>query len=457
MSSGPLDLLALDRDVARANEALVRFRATPRLDSDRASETDPLAPFRHVAGQKAYDALASHGASGLEASLRDALLLWVYALTQARIGCDLEVAWEREATASQARVLLEVPRQTSYREAWREAVWARDLAARQLWVDAAASTGPGLAAIARESATRRLEVASRLGLAHPSASVSRFLPGALREAAWGLVRGASDLLGALRHESGVRAPRRLAGPIAMWIEDGLALDASEGWPARLSNRWLEDSFREMSRGLTLTLKLPRVAGAASFSRALSLFGQALRENQRSALPFSIARDPFHLDGHRFGFAFGLLPTKRLFHRKVLGLSERQAHLQARALARTALQEAVWVAARWLLTDEAHYAPVELWEEIADIIFGGPIDGSFRGAWPSPRGDEASRLEALLTDPDLTNLLVARFDEDWFRNPEAVRWIRARATGPAREPLGSQLADPRVAASLVVGAFEEALG
>jgi hypothetical protein len=458
MNPAALDLRSLDREVARANDAVVRFRAALARDPERTGETDPLAPFRHLAGQTAFEGLTAFRASGIDVPLREALLLWVYALTQARTGLDLEVAWNREAGASKAHVLLETPRDTTYREAWREAVFARNPGARRPWIDAAASRGPRLAAIAREAATRRVEVARRLGIDHPAAPASRLSHAALHGAAWIVLRESSDLLGALRRESRARSlDAGAAGPLPLWIQDGLATDASEGWPARLSPRWLADSFRELSRDATLSPTLPRIAGAATFSRALHAFGRALRGDQRSALPFSIARDPFHGDAHRFGVVFSALPTTRVFHRKVLGLSERVASRQARALACTALQESVWVAARWLLTDEVHYAPKDTWDEVTHLLFGEPIDPLFFGAWPKPNGDEASRLEALLTAPALTDLLVRRFDEDWFWNPEAAEWIRAQASGPARGPPDAQPADPGVAASFLARSFEEALG
>lgn len=457
MNSENLELLELDRDVARANDALVRFRAALTETFPRASDTNPLAPFRHVARQTTYSALESYQATGVEAPLRNGLLLWVYALIQARTGCDLETAWQREVASPLAHVLVEVPRQASYREAWREAVLARDPATRRVWLDAAASRGPPLATIGREAAARRTEVARRLGLAHSATPASRFSPAELHEAAWCILHAASDLLAALRRESHGRSHGGSAGPLALWVQDGLALDATEGWPARLSLRWLEDCFREMARGAIVSRTLPSIAGAATFSRALYRFGRALREDQPSALPFSIARDPFHLEGHRFGFAFGMLPATRLFHRRVLGLSDRIAGLQARALARTAFHEAVWVAARWLLTDDARNAPLERWDEVTLAVFGEPIDRLFVGAWPNPDGDEASRLDALLSAPALTKLLIARFDEDWFHNPEAARWIRGRASGPSRAPPGDDPIDPRAAASSLVHSFEEALG
>src|ERR1700722_16771860 len=106
MSSGPLDLHAQDRDVARANDALIRFRAPLARGPGAGGDADPLASFRNVAGQKGHEALTAFRATGFDVPLREALLLWVYALTQARIGRELEVEWAREAAAVKAHVLL---------------------------------------------------------------------------------------------------------------------------------------------------------------------------------------------------------------------------------------------------------------------------------------------------------------------------------------------------------------
>src|SRR5580692_479485 len=108
MVVGALDLLSLDRDVARAADRLARSRAELRR-GDRDPEqllADPLASFRHVAGRNAYEALAGYPAALSEEPVRAGLLSWVHALTEARVGFDLEEGWERESQARRGRVLL---------------------------------------------------------------------------------------------------------------------------------------------------------------------------------------------------------------------------------------------------------------------------------------------------------------------------------------------------------------
>jgi len=451
-----LDLQGLDKEVARAHGALSRFRAALRAEPE-GDARDPLASFRHVAGKTAYEEVRAHPAGAHEQPLRRGLLEWIGALTQARVALETDVAWARSAGAPRGRVLLEIPHETSYREAWRGAVLARDLATRVAWLDAAAELAPALASIAREAGARRVEVKKRLGV-DPAGPEDR--PGAisdarLREAARELLKRTSELRAWLRREAGedrgtVTPPSRLA----QWIGQSLATDASEGWPARLALRWLDETLPEMSRGVQQRPELPKVAGAASFARALYAFGRAMREGGRNALPFAVAKAPSWADPHRFGFVVGALPMQRVFHRVLLGLGDRAASKQARSLARTSLLEAVWVATRWLLTEPG--APRDLWEEVTHDLFGGPVDARFAGAWPAARGDERPRLEALLSSEALATELVSRFDVDWFKNPRAGQWIRARAGGPARlDPEGD--ADPVLAASSLASRFEEALG
>jgi hypothetical protein len=255
MVVGALDLLSLDRDVARAADRLARSRAELRR-GDRDPEqllADPLASFRHVAGRNAYEALAGYPAALSEEPVRAGLLSWVHALTEARVGFDLEEGWERESQARRGRVLLETPQETSYREAWRGAAWARDGSTRQLWLEAAAEEAPRLAPLAREASERRIEVAKRLGLEGSAAARASAIPlGALEDAARTLLVKTADLREALRRESeGSRTVETPHARLSAWIDDALAIDAADGWPARLTRRWFEESFREVSRGAHL--------------------------------------------------------------------------------------------------------------------------------------------------------------------------------------------------------------
>jgi hypothetical protein len=449
-----LDLTALDKDVGRAHAAVLRSSAALRVEPE-GSHVEPLSPFRHVAGKNAYETMRAHPAGLADAPLREGLLQWIYALTHARVAFETDVAWAREACALRGHVLLETPRETSYREAWRSAVLARDAATRGAWLEAAAELAPKLAPIAREATARREEVQRRFGFERSHEPTGELPEARLREGAQALLAKTAELRSWLRRES--PEPRDVPTPhdaLAQWIEEGLARDAADGWPARLSQRWLAETLPELSRGVHERPRLPAVAGAASFARALYAFGRAMREGGKNALPFAVAKAPLWADPHRFGFVVGGLAAQRVFHRTLLGLGARAANRQARSLAKTALLEAAWVAARWLLTRGG--ARRYEWEEVTHDVFGGPVDARFAGAWPERRGNEGPRLEALLTAQPLSTSLVSRFDSDWFKNPRAGEWVRARAGGPARLPAEGE-EDPTSLASSLARFFEEALG
>jgi hypothetical protein len=457
MATGALDFVSLDRDVARAHAAVLRFRAALRSHPD-STPADPLAGFRHVAGRVAYDALRAYPASLAEEPLSAGLLLWMHALLEVRTGYELEASLARETRSRRGPVMLETPREVSYEEAWRGAVEAKDLAARVPWLEAAASLAPPLAPLAREAAERRSEVGKRLGLRRSATEEGGELPAeGLEPAARALLLGTKDLRAALRREAARdQAIETPMARLAAFVDAALARDASEGWPARLTSRWFEEILPEACKDARLSLELPRAVGASSFARGLYLFGVAVREGGRSALPFSIAKSPQRTDAHRLGFVFGALPARRAFHKKVLGLGDRSATRQARLLARTALCEAVLTSARWLLTRDGHLPSRVARDEVLHDVFDGPIDVRYAGAWPGRKGDETPRLEALLTAEALAGELVSRFDVDWYRNPRAGAFLRARAAGPARiEP--AKDVDPTALAKALARTFEEALG
>src|SRR5690606_9911586 len=94
---------------------------------------------------------------------------------------------------------------------------------------------------------------------------------------------------------------------------------------------------------------------------------------------------------------------------------------------------------------------DAFEETTARLFGAPLPSGLRGAWPEARVDDAARAVALLATHGLVEALVARFDEDWFRNPRCGAHLAQIAAGPAFEPLPLEPALP------AARWFEEALG
>ncbi len=454
------DLHGLSRDVARAASALERAERSLARASDPESlgAFDPIEPWRHVAGQRTYEALGELTTSALDVPLRDGLRRWVYALTQARIGWDLVVEEATATAETSTRLDVTVPRLVSWRQAWRGVVTAESRPERRAWLDAAAARGPDVASLARRRGERRLEVARRLGLAHPVEMTTALPRAALTAAAHLLIARTDDLTRALLREAQSRDG--LAGEHPS-PTDAIALavarDAPEGWPAHHVTRWLDETVGVIARGLRLDVSAPpEIVGASSFMRALGAFGYALRVAGSSpSLPFAVARDPFFTSAHRFARVCAALPSSAAFQRRALGNVARVADAQSRTLLRTTLLDARLAAARFLLTDEAAADRGGLFEDLSARLYGAPMPAALAGAWPSARADEPSRFLAVLGAPSLAHELEDRFDEDWFRNPRAAFHLRAIASAPARD--ATDPTDLDAAALALARSFEERLG
>jgi hypothetical protein len=456
---GAQDLLALDRDAGRGWAALLRWREAMVGDPDAHADEQPLESVRHVAGKSTWDALGALAPSAVDAPLRDALRRWVYVLVQARIAHDDDVAWARAASDARGRYRGDRPRLVSWRDAWRGVATSRTSTESGLWLDAAADLAPPIAAISRSRAERRVEVARRFGLEHPWSPLFALSPEATRRLARQVLDATEDLSRAVWGE----ALDGRAGPAGVF-HAAMGRDASEGWPARLTARWIEDTVAPGGRGVRVGLPaLPAAVGAASFARALRTFGFAVRSSSGLAgssgpALFSLASEPGFVAAHRLGCAFGALPADASWQQRSLGLGRRIALAQARVLARTALLEARLQAARVLLGDDAVPAPQDLFEELTTRVFGAPLDARLRGAWPVTREDEPARLVALVQARSFSAGLRDRFDADWYRNPRAWTELRAMASAPAHEPMeAAEMASLEADARALGRAFEEALG
>lgn len=445
------DLLALDRDVARAAKALALWRASLAGSPADAADEDPFDGLRDVAAKSTWDRLGELSSSAADEPLRIALRRWVLALVQARVGGADDLAWASEAAALRGRFEGDRPRSVSWREAWRGVALAKTSAEAHLWLEAAGDTAPSLAPVARRRAARRLEVARRMGLSHPWEATVPVGLGLLRASASRFLQRTDDLSRHIWRESLGAEP----GAAAV-LHAAAARDAGDGWPARLTPRWLDEQFGAGIRGLTLELPvLPQTIGAASFARGLALFGHALRVAfNRGSMPFALASDPWFVGAHRLAFVFGALAADPEFFVRGLGLGRRVAGAQARVLARTALLDARVSAARLVLGDD-EAGPRDAFDDVAVRLFGSPIDRRFHGVWPAARVDEPARWLALLQAPGMRASLRDRFDTDWFRNPRAWTDLRSQGAGPAFEPGDESSLES--GGDALVRSFEHALG
>ena len=446
------DLLSFDRDVAGGATALAQWCEDLAREPDEYGDTDPLAAVRHVAGKSAWDALIALKPSAHEAPLRAALLPWVYALTQGRIARQGDIALARAQIEAHGNLEGARPQRVNWREAWRgvAASGSPDLARR--WLDAAAESAAKLAVLARSRAARRVEVARRLCLEHVWEPLVAVPGNVLAAHAVRFLDATEDLSRVVLRDvdgDGMGAPAVLCACVGR--------EAPEGWPAHLTARWIDETFPEGARVLRLKLPpLPVALGAASFVRALCVFGFHVRVSASpSSMPFALAREPAFTAAHRTGFVFGSLAVDPAWHMRALGIGRRSALAQARILARTALIEARLHAVRILLGDDAAFAPRERFEELGTRLFGAPLDARFRGAWPRARDDEPARFLALLEAETMLASLRDRFDVDWFRNPRVWSHFRAYGAGPVREPVEIDALGGKV--DSLARAFESSLG
>jgi hypothetical protein len=449
--TGVQDLFGLDRDVARAAKALAQWRSELTSNASAAAEDDPFDGLRRVASKSIWDRLGELQPSAADEPLRAALRRWVLALVLARVGAVDDVACAREMAALRGHYEGPGPRSVSWPESWRGVALSRSAAEVPLWLAAAAEAAASLAPLLRRRAARRVEAARRMGLAHPWEQLAAVSPASLRASAAGLLERTDDLSRAIWRESLEVEP----GAAAV-LHGAVAREAGDGWPARLTPRWLDETFGAYTRGLELRLPaLPEAAGAASFARALAMYGFAVRVAwSDGTMPFALGREPAFAAAHRFAFVAGALAADPEFQIRVLGIGRRSADAQARVLARTLLLEARLTAARILLGDDL--APArDVFDDVTARLFGAPLDGRFHGAWPPARVDEPGRWLGLLQAPGLRRALRDGFDIDWFRNPRAWTHLRSMGTTPAHEAVDERSLEG--CGDALVRFFEDALG
>ena len=233
---------------------------------------------------------------------------------------------------------------------------------------------------------------------------------------------------------GVREPSQLLTTL-------LAESASEGWPARLSQRTTLDLLGDpaLFHGLPLrSFAVPEARGAGSFLLALSSAGRAIAD-AASALrsPFVLRTDVFDLQRHTVGALFGALPLSPAFATRRLGLGPSRVRDQQRALAQSALVElrvaAFRVLLRELLLGGKRLLQREL-PELSDGALGFELPESAAGVFIRVRPRDHQRFAGALLAASRRETLLHTHDDDWFRNPRAIAELRAELSEPVAPAL-----------------------
>ncbi len=475
MSRNVVDLPALDRDVRRAVLRVAEHRALLAGEANasraRARGFDPWDGVRHTATLTTYRELAELQPSLVDVRWRDGLLRWVYELIQERIGLDFALAdadaahaidprlTRTPAVAAAAELARDVaaqgdgtPREASgtstYATAFKATVTSPDAARASAALHVAGELASSVAAARKERRVRRFEASHRLGLAHPFALATTWdvahVSRAFLDATESL---AVELFKTVRKRS--EDPWRASST----VQHALAREANDGWPAHLGPRWLDETFHALApRGVDPGV-LPDPLGGSSFLRAAMAWGIAWRtQGAPRSMPFGLARDPYPAPAFRLGFTLASVVAGVTFQRRALHLPMRVAAAQSRTLTASMLFRARTLAARVYLATQPSLE-ASTFEEITSRVFGAPLPGAMREAWPEPFVAEAARFVGLLGTRAFERDLVERYDADWFRNPRAGLHLVSLACGPAFDdealPEGEPLALAR--------AFEEALG
>lgn len=478
---GKPDLALLDervRDVWTSIErAVLRFKTEDGRNEARVFS--PFAEHREIASKSTFDAVRSLEPGALESAHRDGLLRWIHELLQARVAWELAVdeadavhaidpSLSRRASNDRS---IEIA--TTFDAALDALVDASSIASVELAINRLDGLASPVAAVRKELRSRRFEAARRLGLPHPWAlavtprktsleggthgsgptmSVAKAFDALARAVLDATEPLAVEIHKNLRRRSGSRLVAALA------MHDAFARDAREGWPARLTPRWLDEVFHAVAPRPPRVAHLPRAVGGASFLRAAAVWGRALRQaGTPRLLPFALARDPFPTGAFTFGAAFALTVADRVFAKRKLGLPARSADAHARTLARTLLFTLRTSAANVVLgMSESVNDEVE---SLGERIFGGPLPKNAAAVWAyggfsgSSRIDAPARLVGTVASYGLVRDLVDRYDEDWFDNPRAGTHLSGIAAGP----IGTGEIPDIDSIRAIAARFEEMLG
>ncbi len=405
----------IDQRIARAHEQWRSAARALRKDPD-ASRRNVLEEHRAVTTRSMWMELGERAKDPVLAAAR----VWAYALVLER------VVWPARVLVADAlhEASIEVPdletSRLSPRTALDRVLSDPEADRRRFYVRAFERGSRSLRDASFVMAERRAEAIRRLGVEdvdayevplHPSSSLMRTAERVLEVTEPFLPRG-----------------------FQRWDEVvafGLARDAGEGWPARLSLRWFTQIFAStgLLDGLVLpVMEPPPLLGAASFVRALALFGRVYAEADvpRSA-HFVFKRSPFDLRVARRAALFGSLPFDPVFGVRVLDLGRVRAVDQARRIARalvvTLRMDALRVLLRGaeVLSSRVRHERFEEWSARA---LGVPLPADLEFVLPNVGPNDPTRLLGTLLALTDRRSLIERFDEDWFRSPHAVEAIRS---------------------------------
>jgi hypothetical protein len=421
---GFIDFHRLDKDIARAAKAELAWRRTLRSDAMQASTEAWFEPVRHVTSRTTFLEVAE---LPKDDPLREPLLGWIQRLALTRISASQLV---QAAHARQnATFNLDKPERGTFsaRDLLARLLAASDVEGARAWSRALEETGRAVLSAERALRQAELEILTRLGAADLSLD-SPYPRSALLQEVTRFISRTDDVASSVFGEE---------KDIATLVQRALARDVPGVWPTRANARWLFDQFQatEFLEGLALDLgPVPATLGASSFARSLARFGAAYARAAASRKEmFVVSHDPTDAHSLRRGALFASLLADPLYLRRQLGFSRPAAEKAARTLAGTLLAEARLEAVR--TTADIALATASEIHELMEHALKTRVCPELSGVLPRPCRHAPLRFAAMLLANEDRELLRGEFDEDWFRNPRALFFLRERdeAFRFARQP------------------------
>jgi hypothetical protein len=345
------------------------------------------------------------------------MLAWVYRLSLTRIarGQLVHAAHVRQAPTFQ----LNEPERGAFsaRTIMTHLLTETDVESARAWSRALGETGPAVLAAERLLRQAEIEITGRLGAADLSLD-SPYDREALHQEATRFVARTDDVTSSLFDRE---------KDIATIAQRVIARDVPGVWPTRSNARWLFEQFQstEFLGGLSLDLgPVAPTLGASSFARSLARFGAAYARAAVSPKEMFVhVHDPTDAHPLRRGALFASLLADPLYLRQKLGFSRVAAEKAARILACTFLCQARIEAARTLV-DFALATGTEI-HELMEHTLKTRVAPELSGALPRPCRLSPLRFAAMLLANDDREMLRSEFDDDWFRNPRALFFLRER--------------------------------
>ena len=412
----PLDVASLLRDLGQLIPRASRFQRDVRDDPQGALAVDPFQRHRWVTTRTTFEATTSLGDPA-----SPYLAAWVFALLLARVNRDAEIAASAAEHAPIVPVLFPVAAEVSLRDAIARLLRERAPERRAVLSSHIEAAADEASARSLELWARRGETARKLGQKTPDG------PLALTEDAAGIAQAALSA-------TDDHAKELLAGA-RTWhdaIALGVAQDAEAPWPRALTSSLFFELFRGEARwwevpDMTVGA-LPSILGTSSFTRAFAQVGAAWASAAASReLPRALAHHPMGLERWTMGALFASLLTMPVFLTRTLGFSRAETERTRRTLARILLVATRLRAARVLLRGAAFAGDRRALGDDSEEHLGRALTTAFPRSLalvlPRLAPDDTARLLGSLRAASLGRWLRDRFDEDWFRNPEAVLHLR----------------------------------